>query len=96
MSQLSYTSIFTTASGVLGRVAIAFTAKPILTEITFAGLSNVVIYAAASAAAGYIVKKSMDCNAKRLADYINKQKESRSNLRIHSITLEGIYFRNNR
>ena len=69
MSQHSHTSIFTTASGVLGGVAKAVTAKPILTEITLPGLSNVVIYAAASAAAGYIVKKSMDCVAKRLADY---------------------------
>ncbi|MEI8116276.1 MAG: hypothetical protein WCH03_01945 [Flavobacteriia bacterium] len=77
MSQHSHTSIFTTASGVLGGVAKAVTAKPILTEITLPGLSNVVIYAAASAAAGYIVKKSMDCMAKRLSDYLNKQKESR-------------------
>ncbi len=65
MSQHSHTSIFTTASGVLGGVTKAVTAKPILTEITLPGLSNVVIYAAA----GYIVKKSMDCEAKRLADY---------------------------
>jgi hypothetical protein len=65
MSQHSHTSIFTTASGVLGGVTKAVTAKPILTEITLPGLSNVVIYAAA----GYIVKKSMDCVAKRLADY---------------------------
>jgi hypothetical protein len=73
MSQHSHTSIFTTASGVLGGVTKAITVKPILTEITLPGLSNVVIYAAASAAAGYIVKKSMDCVAKRLADYFNKQ-----------------------
>ncbi len=73
MSQHSHTSIFTTASGGLGGVTKAITAKPILTEITLPGLYNVVIYAAASAAAGYIVKKSMDCVAKRLADYFNKQ-----------------------
>lgn len=73
MSQHSHTSIFTTASGVLGGVAKAVTAKPILTEITLPGLSNVVIYAAASAAAGYIVKKSMDCVAKRLTDYFKNQ-----------------------
>ena len=73
MSQLSHTSIYTTASRVLAGVAKALAAKPILTEITLPGLSNVVIYAAASAAAGYIVKKSMDCVAKRLADYFNKQ-----------------------
>jgi hypothetical protein len=66
MSQQSHTSIFTTASGVLGGVTKALTAKPILSEITLAGISNVVIYAAASAAAGYIVKKSMDCLAKKL------------------------------
>jgi hypothetical protein len=73
MSQHSHTSIFTTASGVLGGVTKAITVKPILSEITLPGLSNVVIYAAASAAAGYIVKKSMDCVAKRLSDYFNKQ-----------------------
>lgn len=77
MSQHSHTSIFTTASGVLGGVTKAVTAKPILTEITLPGLSNVVIYAAASAAAGYIVKKSMDCVAKRLADYFNNQQEKK-------------------
>ena len=77
MSQHSHTSIFTTASGVLGGVAKAVTAKPILTEITLPGLSNVLIYAAASAAAGYIVKKSMDCVAKRLADYFHKQEEKK-------------------
>jgi hypothetical protein len=37
----------------------------------------VVIYAAASAAAGYIVKKSMDCVAKRLTDYFHKQEEKK-------------------
>ena len=77
MSQHSHTSIFTTASGVLGGVTKAVTAKPILTEITLPGLSNVVIYAAASAAAGYIVKKSMDCVAKRLTDYFLKQQEKK-------------------
>jgi hypothetical protein len=77
MSQHSHTSIFTTASGVLGGVTKAVTAKPILTEITLPGLSNVVIYAAASAAAGYIVKKSMDYVAKRLTDYINNQQEKK-------------------
>jgi hypothetical protein len=77
MSQYSHTSIFTTASGVLGGVTKAVTAKPILTEITLPGLSNVVIYAAASAAAGYIVKKSMDSVAKRLTDYFNNQQEKK-------------------
>lgn len=77
MSQHSHTSIFTTASGVLGGVAKAVTAKPILTEITLPGLTNVVIYAAASAAAGYIVKKSMDCVAKRLTDYFNNQQDKK-------------------
>ena len=77
MSHHSHTSIFTTASGVLGGVTKAVTAKPILTEITLPGLSNVVIYAAASAAAGYIVKKSMDCVAKRLTDYFHKQEEKK-------------------
>jgi hypothetical protein len=77
MSQHSHTSIVTTASGVLGGVTKAITVKPILTEITLPGLSNVVIYAAASAAAGYIVKKSMDCVAKRLTDYFHQQEEKK-------------------
>jgi len=45
MSQHSHTSIFTTASGVLGGVAKAVTAKPILTEIQLIVHTNVVIYA---------------------------------------------------
>ena len=47
MSQHLHTSIFTTASGVLGGVTKAVTDRHILAETTFAGLSNMVIYAAA-------------------------------------------------
>lgn len=43
MSQHSHTSIFKTASEVLRGVTKAITFYPILTEITFAGFSNVVI-----------------------------------------------------
>jgi hypothetical protein len=77
MQHHTHTALFTTVSGVVGGVGKAISAKPLLLAITLPGLSNVVIYAAASAAAGYIVKKSMDCVAKRLSDYFNKQKESR-------------------
>ncbi|MEY3967265.1 MAG: hypothetical protein RL137_165 [Bacteroidota bacterium] len=75
MSQHSHTSIFTTASGVLGGVAKAVTAKPLLSEITLPGLANVVIYAAASAAAGYFVKQFMDSVARRFNNYFNKSEK---------------------
>jgi hypothetical protein len=45
MSQLSHTSIYTTASRVLAGVAKALAAKPILTEIKLIVHTNVVIYA---------------------------------------------------
>jgi hypothetical protein len=56
MSQEAQTAIFTTLSGVIGGITKAVSAKPLLLAITFGGLSTVVIYASASAAAGYVVK----------------------------------------
>jgi hypothetical protein len=44
-----------------------------LLAITFGGLSTVVIYASASAAAGYLVKKLLD----RLSNEVSKHFENR-------------------
>jgi hypothetical protein len=73
MSQEAHTVIFTTLSGVIGGITKAVSAKPLLLAITFGGLSTVVIYAAASAAAGYLVKKILD----RLSNEVSKQFEKR-------------------
>jgi hypothetical protein len=75
MSQYSHTSIFTTASGVLGGVAKAITAKPILTEITLPGLSNVVICDGAKgqeiADAVFTSKKNLDLIRTKLMKKFN-------------------------
>jgi hypothetical protein len=73
MSQEAHTVIFTTLSGVIGGITKAVSAKPLLLAITFGGLSTVVIYAAASAAAGYVVKKLLD----RLSNEVSKHFEKR-------------------
>jgi len=54
MPHHSHTAIFTTVSGVVGGVGKAVTAKPLLLAITLPGLTTVVLYAAASATAGYV------------------------------------------
>jgi hypothetical protein len=59
MPHHSHTSIFTTVSGVVGGVGKAVTAKPLLMAITLPGLTTVVLYAAASAAAVRKVCKSL-------------------------------------
>jgi hypothetical protein len=75
MSQHSHTSIFTTASGVLGGVTKAVTAKPILTEITLPGLSNVVICDGAKgqeiADAVFTSKKNLDLIRTKLMKKFN-------------------------
>ncbi len=73
MSQEAHTVIFTTISGVIGGITKAVSAKPLLLAITFGGLSTVVIYAAASAAAGYVVKKLLD----KLSNEVSKHFENR-------------------
>ena len=75
MSQEAHTAIFTTISGVIGGITKAVSAKPLLLAITFGGLSTVVIYAAASAAAGYVVKKLLD----RLSNEVSKHFENSKN-----------------
>lgn len=76
MSQEAHTVIFTTISGVIGGITKAISAKPLLLAITFGGLSTVVIYAAASAAAGYVVKKLLDKLSKEVSKYFEKRKSN--------------------
>jgi hypothetical protein len=78
MSHPSDTALFTTASGVVGGVGKAISAKPLLLAITLPGLTTVIIYAAASAAAGYVVKKLMDAGYRKFNQFINK-KSSKEN-----------------
>ena len=72
MPQHSHTSIFTTVSGVVGGVGKAITAKPLLMAVTLPGLSTVVLYAAASAAAGYVVKKALDSISEKLNKFFKE------------------------
>jgi hypothetical protein len=67
MNQPQDTGAFTTISGMIGGVMKAITVKPVLMAISFGTLTNVMVYAAASAAVGYVVKKVLD----HLADRIN-------------------------
>jgi hypothetical protein len=76
MSQEAHTVIFTTISGVIGGITKAVSAKPLLLAITFGGLSTVVIYAAASAAAGYVVKKLLDKLSKEVSKYFENRKSN--------------------
>jgi hypothetical protein len=50
----------------------AISAKPLLLAITLPGLSTVVIYAAASAAAGYVVKRILDAASKKLNQFFEE------------------------
>ncbi|MEN9331109.1 MAG: hypothetical protein RLZZ94_199 [Bacteroidota bacterium] len=72
MPHHSHTSIFTTVSGVVGGVGKAITAKPLLMAVTLPGLSTVVLYAAASAAAGYVVKKALDSISEKLNKFFKE------------------------
>ena len=72
MPHHSHTAIFTTVSGVVGGVGKAISAKPLLLAITIPGLSTVIIYAAASAAAGYVVKKALDSISEKLNKFFKE------------------------
>ena len=72
MPHHSHTSIFTTVSGVVGGVGKAITAKPLLMAVTLPGLSTVILYAAASAAAGYVVKKALDSISEKLNKFFKE------------------------
>lgn len=75
MEQPTHNALFTTASGVIGGVGKAITAKPLLLAITLPGLSTVIIYAVASAVAGYVVKKALDECSFRIKNYFKKIKK---------------------
>ena len=78
MQHHTHTALFTTVSGVIGGVGKAISAKPLLLAITLPGLTTVIIYASASAAAGYVVKKLLDAAALKLNQYF-KEKSSDDN-----------------
>ena len=75
MQHHTHTSLFTTVSGVVGGVGKAISAKPLLLAITLSGLTTVIIYASASAVAGYVVKKVLDTIWER----INKKRKQNQN-----------------
>jgi hypothetical protein len=77
MQHSTHTALFTTVSGVVGGVGKAITAKPLLLAITLPGLSTVIIYAAASAAAGYAVNKIMDAGSRKFNQFINKKSKNK-------------------
>jgi hypothetical protein len=72
MPDPTHTALFTTVSGVVGGVGKAISAKPLLLAITLPGLSTVIIYAAASAAAGYVVKRILDAASKKLNQFFEE------------------------
>jgi len=59
MQHHTHTALFTTVSGVVGGVGKAISAKPLLLAITLAGLTTVIIYASASAVAGYVTIENL-------------------------------------
>jgi hypothetical protein len=67
-----HTALFTTVSGVVGGVGKAISAKPLLLAITLPGLSTVIIYAAATADAGYAVKRILDAASKKLNQFFKE------------------------
>ena len=73
MQHHTHTSLFTTFSGVVGGVGKAISAKPLLLAITLPGLTTVIIYASASAVAGYVVKKVLDAASRKLNQFFNEK-----------------------
>ena len=57
MQNHTHTALFETVSGVV--VGKAISAKPLLLAIKLPGLTTVIIYASASAVAGYVVKENL-------------------------------------
>jgi hypothetical protein len=60
MSNSLDTGAVTTVSGMIGGIVKAVSVKPVMMAITFGSLANVMVYAAASAGVGYVVKKVLD------------------------------------
>jgi len=73
MQHHTHTVLFTTVSGVVGGVGKAISAKPLLLAITLPGLTTVIIYATASAVAGYVVKKVLDAASRKLNQFFNEK-----------------------
>ena len=73
MQHHTHTALFTTVSGVVGGVSKAISAKPLLLAITLPGLTTVIIYASASAVAGYVVKKLLDAASRKLNQFFNEK-----------------------
>lgn len=60
MPQPPYTSVITTLAGLAGGLGKALAMKPLFASITLLSLGTVAVYAALSAATGYLVKFGMD------------------------------------
>lgn len=73
MQHHTHTALFKTVSGVVGGVGKAISAKPLLLAITLPGLTTVIIYASASAVAGYVVKKLLDAASRKLTQFFNQK-----------------------
>ena len=73
MQHHTHTALFMTVSGVVGGVGKAISAKPLLLAITLPGLTTVIIYASASAVAGYGVKKLLDAASRKLTQFFNQK-----------------------
>ena len=69
MNQPHDTGAFTTVSGIIDGVVKVVSVKPLMMTITFGSLANVMVYAAASAGIGYIVKKALD----KISEHINSK-----------------------
>ncbi len=54
------TGTVTTVLRMIGGIEKAVSVKPVIMAITFGSLANVMVYAAASAGVGYVVKKVLD------------------------------------
>ena len=62
------TGAVTTVSGMNGGIVKAVSVKPVMMAITFGSLANVMVYAAASAGVGYVVKKVLDKLSAKISD----------------------------
>ena len=71
MQNHTHTALFETVSGVVFGKAIS--AKPLLLGIKLPGLNTVIIYASASAVAGYVVKKVLDAASRKLNQFFNEK-----------------------
>ena len=73
MQHHTHTALFTTVSGVVGGVGKAISAKPLVLAITLPWLTTVIIYASASAVAGYVVNKLLDAASRKLTQFFNQK-----------------------